>query len=91
MSETFDEKALDLSGTDPAEPERESDGVLDAELALSIESHIEPIAFGFDSLADSTTIVELELIILERPSRPGYWRIFVKDARRASTETKPEG
>lgn len=46
-----------------------------------IESHIEPIAFGFDALPGTERSVELELIILDRPSRPGYFRIFVKDAR----------
>ncbi len=54
---------------------------VDAPDAGPIESHIEPIAFGLDASPNSEQAIELELIILDRPSRPGYWRIFVKDAR----------
>ena len=46
-----------------------------------IESHIEPIAFGFDLSDRVPRTIDIELVILDRPSQPGHWRIFVKDSR----------
>lgn len=64
-----------LGGRGPALTDTED------QTSAPIESHIEPIALGFDAAPGATIVAELDLVILDRPSQPGYWRIFVKDAR----------
>jgi len=49
-----------------------------ADVDRPLENHIEPIAMSLTVPAGETVCVDIALIVLERSSAPGLWRVFVR-------------